>query len=170
MRPMTRAELDSLALRRGQVVDMLNGGHAHMTFEEAVAELPVDAINLAAPNVGYTFWHLVEHLRITQRDMLDYVLGPDYPRLDWPADYWPARSARASREEWDASVGSFVEDRERLAALVADPARDLDAVIAWTPDHTLLRCVRIIGNHNSYHVGEIAVLRQVTGTWPTGHE
>jgi hypothetical protein len=35
-----------------------------------------------------------------------------------------------------------------------------------TPGHTLLREVVIVADHNAYHVGEFAVLRQVMGTWP----
>jgi hypothetical protein len=155
---------------RSQTVALLDGRGAHMTFEEAVADFPEDAINARPPNMTYTPWHLVEHLRRTQRDMLDYVRGADYPRLDWPGDYWPASEARGTREEWDASVAAFIADRDAFAAIVADAGCDLDAPIAWTPGHTVLRCVRIIGNHNSYHVGELAILRQVSGWWPPGHE
>jgi hypothetical protein len=34
----------------------------------------------------------------------------------------------------------------------------------------VIREVRVVGDHNAYHVGEFAVLRQVMGTWPAGHE
>jgi hypothetical protein len=154
---------------RQQLLILLDGQGAHMTFEEAVADLPDDAINAFPPNVEYTPWHIVEHLRITQRDMLDYVKSAGYPRLDWPADYWPERDAMATRAEWDASVQSFLKDRAELRAIAADPDRDLDAPLRWTPGHSVFRCVRIIGDHNAYHVGEFAVLRQVMGTWPPGH-
>jgi hypothetical protein len=154
---------------RRQLLILLDGVGAHMPFEESVADFPDEAMNAHAPNVEYTPWHIVEHLRITQRDMLDYVKRADYARLDWPADYWPAREATASRKVWDASVQSFMEDRGELRAIAADPTRDLDAPIPWTPGHTIFRCVRIIGDHNAYHVGEFAVLRQVMGTWPSGH-
>jgi hypothetical protein len=155
---------------RQQVLRLLDGGGAHMTFEEAIADFPDDAVNVEPPSVPYTPWQLVEHLRLTQRDMLDYVISADYPRLDWPADYWPARASTASRDQWLASVRGFVEDRTRLGSLVEDPQRDLDAPLAWAPAHTLLRCVRIIGNHNSYHVGELAILRQVMAAWPPDHD
>jgi hypothetical protein len=155
---------------RRQLLALLDGSGAHMTFEEAVAEFPEDAVNAAPPNVPYTPWHLVEHLRITQRDMLDYVTRTDYPQLDWPTDYWPARDTRASRDQWETSVHAFLEDRGRLAAIATDPERDLEASMPWTQGHSLVRCVRIIGNHNSYHVGELAILRQVMGSWPPGHE
>jgi hypothetical protein len=154
---------------RRQLLTLLDGVGAHMPFEEAVADFPDDAMNAFPPNVAYTPWHIVEHLRITQRDMLDYVKSPDYPRLDWPAHYWPARDATATRADWDASVTGFMEDRAELRAITADPSRDLGEPIPWTRGHTVFRCVRIIGDHNAYHVGEFAVLRQVMGTWPPDH-
>jgi hypothetical protein len=154
---------------RKQILTLLDGKGAHMTFAEAVADFPDEAINAFPPNVAYTPWHLVEHLRLTQLDMLEYVTIADYPRRGWPADYWPAREARVTPEEWAASVQSFLTDLGQLRALVADPERDLDAPIPWTPGHSLLRCVRIIADHNAYHVGEFAILREVMRTWPPGH-
>ena len=35
---------------------------------------------------------------------------------------------------------------------------------------TLLREIRIDADHNAYHVGEFAILRQIMGTWAAGHE
>jgi DinB superfamily len=154
---------------REQLLALLDGRGAHMPFEAAVADFPDTAINALPPNVPYTAWHLVEHLRRTQRDMIEYVTDPDYAPKSWPGDYWPSRGAQASRAAWDASVGAFLDDRAELRALAADPERDLHASIPWTPDHSLFRCVRIIADHNAYHVGELAILRQVMGTWPADH-
>lgn len=61
----------------------------------------------------------------------------------------------------------YLADRQALADLVADPGRDLHAVIPNTPGHTLMREIRIAADHTAYHVGEFAILRQVMGTWPT---
>ena len=44
-----------------------------MSSRNAVAEFPAWAINQRAPNVEYTPWHILEHLRITQWDMLSYI-------------------------------------------------------------------------------------------------
>ena len=60
---------------RAQVVALLRGGQTHMGF---AAEFPAAPINARPPRVGYTFWHLVEHVRRTQADILDYVTNPDY--------------------------------------------------------------------------------------------
>jgi len=159
--------MDTDRLRR-ELAELLDGVGAHMPFEEAIAELPDDAINRRAPNVDYTAWHLVEHLRLTQADILDYVTNSDYVEPDWPASYWPDPDATATRAEFDMTVSGFLADKAALRSLVMDPARDLFAVIPGTPGHTLLREVRVDADHNAYHVGEFAILRQIMGTWPAG--
>ena len=141
-----------------------------MPFEEAVADFPEDAMNVRPPNVDYTPWHLIEHLRLTQADILDYIVNPDYVEIEWPADYWPAPEATATRAVFDETVRGFLADKATLRAMVVDPGRDLFAVIPGTPGHTLIREIRIDADHNAYHVGEFAILRQVMGTWPPGHE
>ena len=157
------------ALRR-QLAELLDGVGAHMPFDEAVADFPDEAINRRPPNIDYTPWHLLEHLRLTQADILEYVTNEGYVEPDWPADYWPRRGAMATRAMFDETIRAFRTDLASLRALVLDPGRDLFAVIPGTPGHTLLREVRIDGDHNAYHVGEFGVLRQVMGTWPAGHQ
>ena len=161
--------MDNEALLRRQLAELLDGVGAHMPFEDAVADFPTEAINLRAPNVDYTPWHLLEHIRLTQADILDYVINPEYVELDWPLDYWPDRDSTATRSEFEETIEGFLADKLALRALVMDPSRDLFAVIPGTPGHTLLREVRVDADHNAYHVGEFAIMRQIMGTWPAGH-
>lgn len=161
--------MDLDVLRR-QLADLLDGEGAHMPFEEAVADFPDEAINRQPPNVGYTPWALLEHLRITQVDILEYVTDPEYKERSWPDDYWPDPAAIATREVFDATIRAFLVDRAALRGLLTDPSRDLFAVIPGSPGHTLLREIRIDADHNAYHIGEFAILRQVMGTWPEGHQ
>jgi DinB family protein len=154
---------------RRELVELLEGRGAHMSFEEAVADFPDDAINRRPPNVDYTPFALVEHLRLTQADILEYVIERDYRDKSWPDDYWPASDKEATREEFDAAVRGFVADRDALRGLVLDRSTDPFAVIPGSPGHTLAREVRIAGDHCAYHVGEFAILRQVMGTWPSEH-
>lgn len=151
---------------RAQLAEFLDGEGAHMAFEEAVADFPDGAINQRAPKVDYTPWHLLEHLRLTQRDILDYIRQDGYEEPEWPADYWPKRDATATPSEFRATVEGFRADLAELRAILMDPATDLFAVLPGTPGHTVLREIRVDADHNAYHVGEFAVLRQVMGTWP----
>jgi len=155
---------------REQLLGLLGGEDARMSFDEAVASFPAEAINAFPPNVAYTPWHLLEHLRITQRDILDYIVNRDYAEMRWPDEYWPAPDATATPEQLAATLAAFRADLAALRALVADPATDLLAVITNTPGHTILREVRVVGDHNAYHIGEFAILRQVMGTWPRSRE
>jgi hypothetical protein len=155
---------------RSELVELLDGLGAHMPFEAAVADFPDDAINRRPPNVSYTPWHLVEHLRLTQWDILDYIRNRAYIPLGWPEEHWPAPDAVATPAEFAASVQGFLADRATLRAIVADPTTDLFATIPETPGHTVLREVRVVADHNAYHVGEFAILRQVMGTWPADRE
>ena len=153
---------------RAELCELIEGQGAHMPFDEAVADFPEDAMNRLPPDVPYTPWHLLEHIRIAQRDILDYIRDRAYLAPSWPEEYWPVRGATATPDQWAATVAGFRADQRALRDLVADPATDLLATIPGTPGHTILREVRLVGDHNAYHLGEFAILRQVMGTWPPG--
>jgi hypothetical protein len=165
--PDTDIRTDAL---REQLITLIDGYGARMPFNDAVADFPDEAINQRPPNVEYTPWHLLEHIRLTQADILDYIVNRAYVEMDWPADYWPALDATATPDEFAATIAGFRADQAALRAIVADPTTDLFATIPNTPGHTILREVRIVGDHNAYHVGEFAVLRQVMGTWPADRD
>ena len=64
--------------------------------------------------------------------------------------------AGSRRHRHAGSLARPPTDWASLRAIVADPATDLFATIPNTPGHTILREVRIVGEHNAYHVGEFA--------------
>lgn len=139
-----------------------------MSFENAVAHFPLEHINTQPPNVPYTFWHLLEHLRVCQRDILDFCVLPpqDYLWLKFPADLWPKPEAKADAVIWEMTIQSFLADRTALVALVQNPATDLFALLPHGEPYTVLREILVTADHNAYHVGELAILRQTLGLWP----
>ncbi len=151
---------------REQVLGLLRGGHAHMSLDEAVADFPLDRINDRAPHVPYTPWHLLEHIRIAQEDILEFTRDPQWVSPPWPEGYWPARDEQADAARWNATINAIRRDLEAMQALVADPANDLTADLPHAPGYTLLREALLVADHNAYHLGEFAILRQVMGTWP----
>jgi hypothetical protein len=148
-------------------------GHLRRTternFEEAVRDFPAQFMNTNPPHVDYTPWALLEHLRISQFDILEYIRNPAYSSPPWPAGYWPAGGAQADEAAWSRSVEAFRSDRQALEAIVADPRTDLAAPLAHTPGHTVLREVLLVAGHSAFHLGEFGILRQVMQTWPPGH-
>ena len=158
--------MESDKVVREQLLSLLRGGNAHMNFDQAVADFPIQNINTKPPNVSYTPWYLLEHLRIAQWDILDFIRNPNYTALDWPAGYWPDPAAQATAEEWQNSLTLFRADRDQLSSMIQDPEVDLYAELAHAPGYTILREINVVADHNAYHIGELAILRQVMDAWP----
>jgi hypothetical protein len=150
---------------REQLIQVLTGRNAHFTFNDAVKDFPIDKINDQPPNVPYTPWHLVEHLRITQWDILEFTLNPEHVSPKWPEEYWPDRQATADAEAWQASIAAFRSDLKAMEEIVRDQVIDLTSEIPHAPGYTYLREVLLVADHNAYHIGEFCILRQVMGTW-----
>jgi len=164
-------EMVATDILREQLLELIDGHGAHMPFDAAVMDFPDDAINRRPTNGLYTPWHLLEHIRMAQWDILDYIQNRAYLAPNWPEEYWPAHDATATPEQFAQTITAFRADRTALHELLADRTTDLIATIPGTPGHTILREVRVVGAHNAYHVGEFAILRAVMGTWPPGrHE
>ncbi len=165
---MTANSADRPVLTRDELVFHLRSGDAHQTFLDAVADFPLDAINVRPPHVGYSFWHLVEHVRYCQFDMLDYLRNPSYRAGVFPDDYWPGTDRDAGEQQWLDSLEAFRVDLDGVEAFVRDEDVDLwtPAPQAWEPAHTPLRTLIVMIDHNAYHGGELGILRQVMGLWP----
>ena len=152
---------------RKQLAALLDGGEAHATFEEAVVDLPKELRGVVPEGLPYSAWQLLEHLRITQRDILNFSAPPTggYHALKWPEEYWPKETVPPSDDAWQRSIASVKEDREKFKALIAKPEADLTKPFRWGEGQNLLREALLIGDHTAYHVGELIVLRRLLGAW-----
>jgi len=154
---------------RDELVFLLERGNAHMSFEEAVAVYPMERINATFPNGSYTSWHLLEHLRLTQWDILDFIRNPNYEERAWPREYWPSPDQQATPDDWQRTIRDFLADRQALRTIVMDPQTDLWATIPQGAGQTIAREVTVVADHNAHHLGEFAIMRQVMGTWESSH-
>jgi hypothetical protein len=161
---------DEQTALRDELIFHLTVGHAHMPLEDAVKDFPMDRINEEFPNGSYSAWALLEHIRISQWDILDFIRNKDYIEIEWPKDYWPAPGTRATSQQWQATLDAFIADRQALIEIVNDPATDLYAKISWGTGQTVMREILVVTDHNAYHVGEFAIMRQAMATWGPGHE
>lgn len=162
--------MKSNELLRKELLALLSGSEAHMDFADAVEQFPMEHINSKAPHTPYSCWHFVEHLRIAQWDILQFIIDPHHVSPDYPEGYRPRPEQQTDEAGWQRSVAGVLSDLEKLKALVQDPAIDLCAPIPHARDYTILREILLVADHNAYHVGEIALLRQVLGIWPKGLE
>ena len=63
---------------REHVLYLLDGGGAHAKFDEVVADIPPQLLGQKPARLPHSLWMLLEHLRIGQRDILDFSHNPEY--------------------------------------------------------------------------------------------
>ena len=160
-----RAASGSDGALREQLISLLEGGHAHATFDSAVGGFPVDRAGVRPPGLPYSAWELLEHLRIAQNDILRFSQSADYVSPKWPEGYWPSAPAPAQENQWARSVRAVRKDLGEFQALLRDPKQDLHRKFPWGPGQTLLREALLIADHNAYHIGQLVLVRRLLGTW-----
>ena len=138
---------------------------AHAGFDAAVADLPVAVRGDTPAGLPHSPWQLLEHLRRTQHDILDFCVNPHYEELNWPEDYWPSSATSPSDAAWDESIARYRDDRTALQRLATDESLDLTATIPHGSGQTYAREFLVVADHTSYHVGQLILVRQALGAW-----
>jgi hypothetical protein len=146
-----------------EIAEVLSSSGAHADFEKAIKAFPLRDAGKRPRGVPWSAWQLLEHMRFTQADILEYVTAPDYVEKKWPEDYWPKTSAPPSEDAWSKTIRAIRRDRKKLLALLekSDPLKP----IRFANNKTLLREVLLIVDHNAYHLGELVLLRRLLGNW-----
>lgn len=155
--------MDSDQNLREHLLKLLQGGSAHATVSQATQGFPLDKINLKPGDLPYSAWDLLEHLRIAQRDILDFMVNPAYQELQWPQDYWPSQPGNA--QKWQQSLADFARDFEEISRLAQDPKVPLFERIPQGSGQTYLREFLLVADHNAYHTGQLVMLRRLLDAW-----
>src|SRR5947209_14993590 len=103
---------------RKHVVALLDGGNAYAGFDKIVAGFPAKLRGEIPEGLPHSGWMILEHLRIAQRDILDFSRNPKYSAPKWPDEYWPKSASPASAAEWDKSVRSSKADLSAMKKLI----------------------------------------------------
>lgn len=150
-----------------QLLSLLRGGQAHADFERAVKDFPAEQRGTVVTPLPYSAWQLVEHLRITQADILNFCAPPTggYHGMKWPEDYWSKEATPPTVGEWDRTLVSIRRDREKFEGLLTKPNADLYRPFLWGEGQNLLREALLIADHTAYHLGELVMLRRLLGNW-----
>ena len=100
---------------RLELVVNLEGGNAHMDFDELVGDFPMELINAKAPSVPYSPWHFLEHMRIAQWDILQFIINPSHISPDYPYGYRPGKEKIADELSWKTTI-SVIQKRSQSAS------------------------------------------------------
>lgn len=150
---------------RQHLLNLLKSADAHVDFEAAIKDFPVALQGQRPKGAAHSPWEVLEHLRITQWDILEFSRNPKHKSPEFPAGYWPGTQAPPNKNAWEQSAQAFRKDLGALCDLVANDANDLFAKVRPDGEQTLVREVLLTADHNAYHIGEFVVLRRLLGTW-----
>ena len=152
---------------RAQLMRLLDWEEAHVGFEKSVDGVPADRRGALAPGFEHSIWQLLEHMRLAQKDILEFCVNARYVHaLKWPDDYWPRSPVPPGETAWDASIKDFKADREALKQLAADTRVDLFALVpTGKGQQTYLRALLLVADHNAYHLGQLVAVRRALGIW-----
>jgi hypothetical protein len=152
---------------RAIVASSLGWEEGHASVESAAKNLAPALRGERPTGYPHSPWELIEHIRITQSDLLDFCQNPDYvEELEWPRDYWPASPKPPSSDAWDNSIAGYKRDREAFARFTTETDLDLTAKIPRGKGQTYLRTILLAVDHASYHVGQLVGVRRLLGAWP----
>lgn len=146
---------------RDELVHVMRGNRSHIDFQSAIEDFPVELAGAKPHGAPHSAWQLLEHLRIAQHDILEFCRNRAYKSPAWPEGYWPEAQAPRTEQAWSETVAEFKKNAREMEELIQDPRNDLFKPIEGGNGQTLLREAMVVGNHNSYHLGQIVYLKKL---------
>jgi uncharacterized damage-inducible protein DinB len=151
---------------KDRLLNLISGKGAHVDFETAIKGISAKYYGAIVEGVPFSLWQLLEHMRLAQHDILDYIRNPNYVSPTWPEGYWPKTNAPQKRTAWSESLKNFRKDLQEIKALLADPKSNLFQQIPHgKKGHSILREILLIADHNAYHLGQLVMMRRLLGIW-----
>ncbi|MBL8175415.1 MAG: DinB family protein [Bryobacterales bacterium] len=115
-------------------------------------------------NAPHTIVEILAHLDFWQRWFLDRCQGTPTSVPEHAAPGWPAAAAA----DWEPLRTSFLNGLAQAAAL--DPLAPKPVTppieLPFMAHYTIGDVITHLAIHNAHHLGQIATLRQLQGSWP----
>jgi uncharacterized damage-inducible protein DinB len=154
------------------LLQLLYGKGAHVHPVRCIEDVNSEMAGRLPENLPFSIWQTLGHVNFWMNYELQRIGGekPDYPKhaiLSWPQTAAPLDDAR-----WQSEVSRFnalLADAEALARGTAQElAREIPALDPkQMPElHSVRTILWQIASHNSYHIGQIVLIRRALGAWP----
>jgi hypothetical protein len=164
---MTQSSKTDQSLR-DHVLYLLRGEGAHLSFEDFVADFPVESCGRKIEGLPYTVWQVLEHMRIAQWDILEFSRDGKHVSPKWPEGYWPQQDQPGNAELWQETVTKFRDDLKQIEELVSATSTNLFAKIPHGSGQTILREALLVADHNAYHLGALVVMGRILNSSRSG--
>jgi uncharacterized damage-inducible protein DinB len=152
--------------------ELIRGKGAHADPLACVEDLSAELAGKRIAGYPHSIWQILGHVNYWIEYDLKRVAGERPPYPEHAIESWPKAEAPADEREWQAEVARFSSWLERLTELASSAPDRLDrqVEILHPQQATRSSTVRAVlwqtVAHNSYHIGQIALLRRSLGAWP----
>lgn len=154
------------------LIELLHGKGAHTDPVACIADLTPEAAGRVPAGSPHSIWQLLWHLNYWMDYDLRRIRGeaPPYPAHN--DESFPPMAAPRDADEWRHEGARFEGLIADYAALAESGPDILEREVPPThPSHaqrssTVEAMLWQIVAHNSYHAGQIALLRRAMGIWP----
>jgi len=139
----------------------LSGEGAHAGSRNVFEGLDWKLAGTKPAGAPHSLFQLLQHLTYWQDWVVKWLDGKTPPIPKHAAGSWSKAAGPASKEEWDGAVKSFLKGLDALES----GARGGD-LLKERGKKSRLEMLQAIASHNSYHLGQAVLLRQMLGAWP----
>ena len=152
--------------------ELVYGKGAHVDPVACVEDLSAELAAKRVPGYPHSIWQIVEHMIYWMEYEFQKISGggPHYP--EHAIESWRSEPESSSAETWQATSHRLTDALTRLAELAESDPQTLERVVddigpAHAPHQSTVHAMLWqIAAHNSYHAGQIALLRRQLGAWP----
>jgi uncharacterized damage-inducible protein DinB len=139
----------------------LSGEGAHVGSHNVFEGLDWKLAGTRPAGAPHSLFQLLKHLIYWQDWVVRWLDGKAPPVPKHASGSWPRSASPASMEEWERAVKDFHKGLDALER----GSRSAD-LLAKRGKKSRLEMLQAIASHNSYHLGQAALLRQILGAWP----
>ncbi|MCA9839130.1 MAG: DinB family protein [Trueperaceae bacterium] len=143
---------------------LLTGDGAHANVREILKGIELKQLGVRPDVSPHSIYEELWHLVYWQDLLLDWIHGEERIIPEEEGHDWPKKQAPAELKEARELVRRFLEGINSAAQLARHVA-ELDRIVLQK--YTVRSLLETLLAHNSYHLGQIVLLRQLIGIWPS---
>jgi hypothetical protein len=129
--------MDPKRLRKN-LVELLEGGHAHITMDSTTLKLPRKYRIVRPPGMHHSAWELLEHMRLAQEDILRYTLDPNWESPPFPEGYCPENPSNIPDNKWNYLVTVTTTALTNFSVMRFLGSRNENSRTAWSSSQRLV--------------------------------
>jgi hypothetical protein len=143
------------------LLSALKGVNAHVNPSSVLEDLTVEVAGKEIENSPYTIWQILKHMNYWQVKFVSYLKDDSTPPALTAKEGWNFSLSLGSEQELSNEIKKFNYSMEVMQNLNEQELNN-KAQNYKTGYHVL----QAMASHISYHIGEIVILRRISGNWP----